>query len=58
VGDAARAKITKLDFPDNCSVPHLLEPAGAVAGMLSALKTLTPKSGAHYVDYKGESINW
>jgi NAD(P)-dependent dehydrogenase (short-subunit alcohol dehydrogenase family) len=40
------------------SVPHLLEPAESVAGMLSALKTLTPKSGAHYVDYKGESINW
>jgi NAD(P)-dependent dehydrogenase (short-subunit alcohol dehydrogenase family) len=40
------------------SVPHLLEPAEAVAGMLSALKTLTPKSGAHYVDYKGEHIAW
>ena len=38
------------------SVPHLLEPAESVAGMLSALKTLTPKSGAHYVDYKGEPI--
>jgi len=40
------------------SVPHLLEPAESVAGMLAALKTLTPKSGAHYVDYKGEPIAW
>jgi NAD(P)-dependent dehydrogenase (short-subunit alcohol dehydrogenase family) len=40
------------------SVPHLLEPAESVAGMLSALKTLTPKSGAHYVDYRGEHIQW
>jgi NAD(P)-dependent dehydrogenase (short-subunit alcohol dehydrogenase family) len=40
------------------TVPHLLEPAESVAGMLSALKVLTPKSGAHYVDYKGEHINW
>ena len=40
------------------SVPHLLEPAESVDGMLAALKTLTPKSGAHYVDYKGEPIAW
>jgi NAD(P)-dependent dehydrogenase (short-subunit alcohol dehydrogenase family) len=40
------------------SVPHLLEPAESVAGMLAALKALTPKSGAHYVDYKGEPIAW
>lgn len=40
------------------SVPHLLEPAESVAGMLAALKTLTPKPGAHYVDYKGDPIPW
>ena len=40
------------------SVPHLLEPAESVAGMLSALKKLTSKSGAHYVDHKGEHIDW
>ena len=40
------------------AVPHLLEPAESVAGMLAAMKTLTPKSGAHYVDYKGETIAW
>jgi NAD(P)-dependent dehydrogenase (short-subunit alcohol dehydrogenase family) len=40
------------------SVPHLLEPAESVDGMLAALKMLTPKSGAHYVDYKGEPITW
>jgi NAD(P)-dependent dehydrogenase (short-subunit alcohol dehydrogenase family) len=40
------------------SVPHLLEPADSVTGMLAALKMLTSKSGAHYVDYKGEPIAW
>ncbi|WP_353135601.1 SDR family NAD(P)-dependent oxidoreductase [Limnohabitans sp.] len=40
------------------SAPHLLEPAESVAGMLTALTMLTPKSGAHYVDYQGESIAW
>lgn len=40
------------------SAPHLLEPAESVSGMLVALNVLTPKSGAHYVDHKGESIAW
>jgi NAD(P)-dependent dehydrogenase (short-subunit alcohol dehydrogenase family) len=40
------------------AVPHLLEPSESVAGMLAALKQLTPRSGAHYVDYKGEPIDW
>jgi NAD(P)-dependent dehydrogenase (short-subunit alcohol dehydrogenase family) len=40
------------------SVPHLLEPEESVAGMLNALKNLKPKSGAHYLDYNGESIDW
>ena len=40
------------------SVPHLLEPEEAVAGMLSALKTLPSQAGAHYIDYQGATIDW
>ena len=40
------------------SVPHLLEPAESVSGMVAALKSLTPKPGAHYIDYQGQSIDW
>ena len=40
------------------SVPHLLEPAESVAGMLAALSSLSPKTGAHYIDYQGKSIDW
>jgi NAD(P)-dependent dehydrogenase (short-subunit alcohol dehydrogenase family) len=47
-----------LSRPFSSAVPHLLEPAESVAGMLAAMKTLAPKSGAHYVDYKGEPIAW
>jgi len=49
---------SELSSPFSSAVPHLLEPSESVAGMLAALKTLTPKSGAHYVDYKGEHITW
>lgn len=49
---------SKLSQPFTGSVSHLLEPSESVAGMLSALKTLTPKLGAQFVDYKGELINW
>lgn len=47
-----------LSQPFSGSVSHLLEPSESVAGMLAALKTLTPKPGAHFVDYKGQSIDW
>jgi NAD(P)-dependent dehydrogenase (short-subunit alcohol dehydrogenase family) len=49
---------SNLSQPFASSVPHLLEPTESVAGMLSTLKMLTPKSGAHYVDYKGDYIDW
>ena len=49
---------SNLSKPFASAVPHLLEPAESVAGMLSALKTLATKSGAHYVDYKGTCIDW
>lgn len=36
----------------------LLEPAESVAGMLTALHGLTPRQGAHFVDYQGNEIPW
>lgn len=39
-------------------VPQVLSPETSVAGMLQALKNLTPKSGAQFVDYQGQPINW
>jgi NAD(P)-dependent dehydrogenase (short-subunit alcohol dehydrogenase family) len=47
-----------LSKPFAGNVSHLLEPHDSVAGMLAALKGLSPKSGAHFVDYKGEGIAW
>jgi NAD(P)-dependent dehydrogenase (short-subunit alcohol dehydrogenase family) len=35
-----------------------LSPAQSVAGMLSALRELQPKMGAHFVDYQGKEIDW
>jgi NAD(P)-dependent dehydrogenase (short-subunit alcohol dehydrogenase family) len=40
------------------SVSNLLEPQESVAGMWSALRTLPAKSGASFVDHKGEHIEW
>ena len=47
-----------LSAPFAGSVPVLLEPAESVAGLLAAMKSLGSKSGAHYVDYQGEPIDW
>lgn len=47
-----------LSKPFASSVPHLLEPDEAVAAMLSVMKNLKSKAGAHYLDYKGDSIDW
>jgi NAD(P)-dependent dehydrogenase (short-subunit alcohol dehydrogenase family) len=47
-----------LSKPFASSVSQLLEPHESVAGMLAALKGLTPKPGAHFVDYRGEAIDW
>lgn len=40
------------------SIAHVLEPHESVAGLLQTLKSLTPKAGAHYVDYTGQAIGW
>ncbi|NBW77460.1 MAG: SDR family NAD(P)-dependent oxidoreductase [Betaproteobacteria bacterium] len=47
-----------LSKPFASSVSQLLEPQESVAGMLAALKGLAPKPGAHFLDYRGEAIDW
>lgn len=49
---------SNLSQPFSAGVPHLLEPAESVSGMLTALKGLTARQGAHYVDYQGNEIPW
>ena len=49
---------SKLSEPFQAGVPHLLEPAESVAGMMQALQSLQPKMGAHYVDWQGQKIGW
>lgn len=40
------------------SAPNVLTPDASVLGMLTALKNLQPQLGAHYLDHKGETIDW
>lgn len=47
-----------LSAPFMGSVSHPLEPAESVAGMLRVLRGLTPRPGAQFVDYRGETIPW
>ena len=47
-----------LSQPFISSAPQVLAPDESVAGMLTVLKNLKPKSGAHYLDYKGDAIDW
>ena len=49
---------SNLSKPFAANVAHLLEAEESVAGMVQALKNLAPKSGAHFVDYKGQDIPW
>lgn len=49
---------SRLSQPFSAHVDHLLEPAESVSGMLNALKMLTPKNGAHFIDYRGQDIPW
>ena len=49
---------SKLSEPYTSSQVHLLEPDESVLGMLTALKALPAKTGAHFVDYKGAEIPW
>jgi NAD(P)-dependent dehydrogenase (short-subunit alcohol dehydrogenase family) len=49
---------SELSRPFSAGVPQLLEPQESVAGMLAALGALEAKSGAHFVDYRGQDIPW
>lgn len=49
---------SNLSKPFSASGANLLEPAESVAGMLTALRGLQVRSGAHYVDYQGQEILW
>jgi len=49
---------SKLSSPFVGSQTHLLEPHTSVFGMLTALKNLSVKSGAHFIDYSGNEIPW
>lgn len=49
---------SKLSQPFSAGIPNLLEPAESVVGMLAALRALTARQGAHYVDYQGHEIPW
>ena len=49
---------SKLSNPFASSQMHLLEPHESVLGMLTALKNLPVKSGAHFIDYQGNEIPW
>ncbi len=49
---------SNLSRPFAAGVPHLLEPSESVNGMLSALRSLTARQGAHFVDYQGQEIPW
>jgi NAD(P)-dependent dehydrogenase (short-subunit alcohol dehydrogenase family) len=49
---------SNLSKPFAAGVATLLEPAESAAGMLSALRGLSARSGAHFVDYQGHEIPW
>ncbi len=49
---------SRLSEPFQVGVPKLLEPEESVAGMMNALMSLEAKSGAHFIDYRGEEIPW
>ena len=49
---------SNLSQPFSAGVATLLEPAESVAGMLTALRGLKARQGAHFVDYQGQEIPW
>lgn len=49
---------SELSAPFQSAVRELLEPADSVAGMMKAMMSLEPTSGAHFVDYSGRDIPW
>lgn len=49
---------SRLSQPFEAGVPQLLEPAASVAGMMQAMLGLSAKSGAYFIDYRGNEIPW
>lgn len=49
---------SRLSEPYQTGVPDLLEPAQSVQRMMSALLTLTPQSGAVFLDHEGRRVPW
>ena len=49
---------SKLSEPFTAGLSSLLQPSESVAGLLRAMKCLPRKSGAHFVDHKGQDIPW
>ena len=47
-----------LSKPFTSAIESVLTPAASVAGMLSALAAITPRYGAHFIDYRGNEIPW
>ena len=49
---------SKLSEPFQAGVRELLEPSESVVGMMGAMMSLAPKTGAHFIDYRGQVIPW
>ena len=49
---------SRLSAPFQAGVPLLLEPAESVAGLVQAMRGLSSKAGAHFIDYQGQDIPW
>jgi len=49
---------SKLSNPFVGAHTNLLEPQDSVSSILEAMKHLTLRSGAHFIDYKGSEIPW
>ena len=49
---------SRLSAPFQAGVPELLEPDTSVAALVQAMRALPSKSGAHFIDHRGEPIPW
>jgi len=49
---------SKLSNPFVGAHTYLLEPQDSVSSMLEAMRHLTIRSGAHFIDFKGNEIPW
>ena len=49
---------SSLSKPFATAIESILTPEDSVDGMLSALAAITPRHGAHFIDYRGNEIPW